>query len=90
MTVSSPKGAFYLVADLPVDDAERFAIFMLRDFSLNGETVMVSPCENFYMTAGLGRTQVRIAYVLNEEDLRHAARCLKAGLAAYRSSVLGL
>ena len=90
VTVSSPKGAFYLVADLPVDDAERFAIFMLRDFSLNGETVMVSPCENFYMTAGLGRTQVRIAYVLNEEDLRHAARCLKAGLAAYRSSVLGL
>lgn len=90
VTVSSPKGAFYLVADLPVDDAERFAIFMLRDFSLDGETVMVSPCENFYMTAGLGRTQVRIAYVLNEEDLRRAAACLKAGLTAYRTTVLGV
>ncbi len=86
VVVSSPKGAFYLVAELPVDDAERFAIFMLKDFSLNGKTVMVSPCENFYITAGLGKNQVRIAYVLNEADLRSAAECLRAGLDAYRSA----
>jgi aspartate aminotransferase len=83
---SSPKGAFYLVAELPVEDAEDFAIFMLREFDLDGKTVMVAPCENFYMTAGIGRRQVRIAYVLNEDDLREAVACLKAGLDAYRAS----
>lgn len=85
VSVSSPKGAFYLVAELPVDDAEAFAIFMLRDFNLNGETVMVSPCENFYLTEGMGRRQVRIAYVLNTEELARAVSCLKAGLEAYQA-----
>jgi aspartate aminotransferase len=83
-----PKGAFYLVAELPVDDAEKFATFMLRDFSLDGETVMVAPCEDFYVTKGIGRKQVRLAYVINPEALRHALRCLEAGLAAYRKQVM--
>lgn len=81
---SSPNGAFYLVAKLPVEDAEDFAIFMLRDYDLNGETVMLAPAEGFYETKDLGRNQVRIAYVLNPEDLEKACRCLKAGLKAYR------
>ncbi len=88
VTVSTPKGAFYLVAELPVDDAEAFAIFMLRDFSLDGETVMVAPCENFYMSEGMGRRQVRIAYVLNTDDLARSLSCLKAGLEAYKDKLL--
>ena len=81
---SSPNGAFYLVAKLPVEDAEDFALFMLREFNLNGETVMVAPAEGFYESKDLGRDQVRIAYVLKSEDLEKACACLKAGLAAYR------
>lgn len=80
----SPKGAFYLVAELPVDDAEKFAIFMLRDFSLNNETVMFAPAEDFYVTKGIGRRQARFAYVLNTTDLGHAVECLRAGLKTYR------
>ncbi len=86
---SSPKGAFYLVAELPVDDAESFATFMLRDFNLNGETVMVAPCEDFYVTKGIGHKQVRIAYVLNTQDLERAVACIDAGLKAYRTQVMG-
>jgi len=81
---SSPNGAFYLVAKLPVENAEDFAIFMLRDFNLNGETVMVAPAEGFYESKDLGMNQVRIAYVLNPADLEKACRCLKEGLKAYR------
>lgn len=83
-----PKGAFYLVAELPVDDAEKFATFMLRDFELDGETVMVAPCEGFYVTPGMGRKQVRLAYVINPHDLRQALKCLDAGLKAYRKGVM--
>lgn len=78
-----PKGAFYLVAELPVEDATDFARFMLEDFSFNGETTMVAPAEGFYRTPGLGKNQVRIAYVLNENDIRRAIRCLAEGLKAY-------
>ena len=87
---SLPKGAFYFVADLPVDDAERFALFMLRDFSYEGNTVMFAPAEDFYVTKGLGRNQARFAYVLNENELVMAAKCLEAGLKAYRRTVMGL
>lgn len=87
---SCPKGAFYMVAELPVDDAEHFALFMLQDFNLNNETVMVAPCEDFYVTKGLGHKQVRIAYVLNTDDLEHAVACIEAGLKAYRKQVMGL
>ncbi len=85
VTCSEPKGAFYLVARLPVENAEDFAIFLLRDFNLNGETVMVAPAEGFYVTPGLGRNEIRIAYVLNTVDLERAMRCLKAALENYQS-----
>ena len=80
---SRPNGAFYLIAQLPVEDAEDFAIFMLRDFNYNGETVMMAPAEGFYESKDMGRDQVRIAYVLNTEDLGKACTCLKEGLKAY-------
>ncbi|MBR1583657.1 MAG: pyridoxal phosphate-dependent aminotransferase [Spirochaetales bacterium] len=82
---SRPNGAFYLIARLPVEDAEDFSIFMLRDFSYNGETVMLAPAEGFYESKDLGRDQVRIAYVLNTDDLEKACICLKEGLKAYNN-----
>jgi aspartate aminotransferase len=81
-----PNGAFYVVAKLPVDDAEEFAIFLLDRFSDNNETVMVAPADGFYATPGKGRDEVRIAYVLNCEELDRAMRLLAAGLRAYRES----
>jgi aspartate aminotransferase len=78
-----PKGAFYLVAELPVDDAEKFAIFLLNDFSYEKETVMIAPAEDFYVTNGIGKKQARIAYVLNTHDLGRALICLEKGLEAY-------
>jgi aspartate aminotransferase len=78
-----PKGAFYVVAKLPVDDAEKFVIWMLQEFHVNKETVMMAPAEGFYATPGLGRDEVRLAYVLKKEDLAKAMDILKAGLEAY-------
>lgn len=78
-----PKGAFYLIAGLPVDDAERFAIFMLNDFNLDNETVMLSPGNGFYATPGMGKSEVRIAYVLKREQLIQAVEIIDAGLKAY-------
>jgi aspartate aminotransferase len=83
VTVRKPEGAFYLCAKLPIDDAERFAIFMLRDFAVDGETVMVAPADGFYATAGLGRDEVRIAYVLEETKLVRAMEIFCAALPAY-------
>jgi aspartate aminotransferase len=79
-----PEGAFYFVARLPVDDAEEFARFLLADFAHQGTTVMVAPAAGFYATPGLGRDEVRIAYVLKRADLERAVEALAAGLAAYR------
>ncbi len=79
----TPRGAFYTIARLPVDDAERFAVFMLEDFDLDGETVMVAPAAGFYATPGLGRDEVRIAYVLNTDDIARSMKVLRAGLEAY-------
>lgn len=81
----TPTGAFYLITDLPVADAEDFCIFMLRDFDLAGETVMMAPAEGFYATPGLGRNQVRIAYVLERDKLARSLEILRAGLDAYRA-----
>lgn len=81
--VHRPEGAFYLCCRLPVDDAERFARFLLRDFSVDGETVMVAPADGFYATPGLGRTEVRIAYVLDRERLARSMRILAAALEVY-------
>ena len=88
--INMPKGAFYFIADLPVDDAEKFALFMLRDFSYKGATVMFAPAEDFYWSSGLGKSQARFAYVLNEEDLLLAAECIKEGLKVYRKKVMHL
>jgi aspartate aminotransferase len=82
--VQRPEGAFYCVARLPVDDAEDFAEWLLTDFSLDGATVMIAPASGFYATPGLGSNEVRIAYVLNESDLRRALRLLAEGLRRYR------
>ena len=78
-----PKGAFYCVPKLPVDDAEKFCIFMLKDFNVDGETVMVSPAAGFYATPGLGVNEIRIAYVLNCDDLKTAMEILRKGIEAY-------
>lgn len=85
---STPKGAFYLVAELPVDDAEKFAIFMLNEFSYENETVMIAPAEDFYVTPKIGKKQARIAYVLNTSDLERALICLEKGLKAYQEKYL--
>lgn len=79
-----PEGAFYFVARLPVLDAEDFTRFLLTDFQLDGATVMVAPAQGFYASPGLGLNEVRIAYVLKEEDLRASVAILSAGLSAYR------
>ena len=78
-----PKGAFYVIAQLPIDNADRFAQWLLEDFDLNGETIMVAPAAGFYSTSNTGRNQVRIAYVLNKESLRKAINCLEAALKVY-------
>ena len=82
-----PMGAFYAAAQLPVDDTEKFAKWLLEEFSYNGETVMVAPMAGFYATPGLGRNQIRLAYVLKEEDLRHALVCLEKALETYPGRV---
>ena len=78
-----PTGAFYIVAKLPVDNAEDFVKWMLTEFKVDNETVMATPAEGFYATPGLGRDEIRLAYILKEEDLRKAAKILKEGLEAY-------
>jgi aspartate aminotransferase len=81
--VSSPKGAFYCVVELPVSDTDAFAQWLLEDYSLNNETVMVAPASGFYSTEGEGKNQVRIAYVLKKEDLIQSVKILKNALEEY-------
>ena len=83
--VAKPKGAFYCIAQLPIDDAEDFAKWLLESFHLNNETVMVAPAAGFYSTPNTGLNQVRIAYVLKEEDLKRAVEILKAALKEYKA-----
>lgn len=78
-----PEGAFYAVAKIPVDNAEKFTIFMLDEFSIDNKTTMVAPAEGFYATEGKGKDQVRIAFVLKEDDLKDAMNLLKEGLKRY-------
>ena len=80
-----PMGAFYTVASLPVDDADKFCEWCLSDFSYEGETVMMAPASGFYSTPGMGRNEVRIAYVLKKEDLQRALFVLEKALEAYNS-----
>ena len=79
----SPGGAFYTVVHLPVDDADQFAEWILRDFEYENQTVMMAPASGFYSTPGLGKQEVRIAYVLKKEDLAKAMETLEAALKAY-------
>lgn len=83
-----PTGAFYVVVKLPVQNAEDFVIWMLEDFELDGETIMLAPAEGFYATKGLGKDEVRIAYVLNTSDMERAMFILKKGLEQYSKKVL--
>ncbi|MDW8851777.1 pyridoxal phosphate-dependent aminotransferase [Flavobacterium sp. MMLR14_040] len=83
--VTKPKGAFYCIAQLPIDNSEDFAQWLLESYNLNGETVMVAPAAGFYSTPGMGLNQVRIAYVLNKKDLVTAVNILKEALLAYNN-----
>ncbi len=79
-----PEGAFYVVVKLPVDNADKFCRWLLETFSHQGETVMLAPAEGFYATKGLGKQEVRIAYVLNTEHIDRAMDCLEAALKQYK------
>lgn len=83
-----PKGAFYLMAKLPVDDTDKFQTWLLEEFQDNGETVMFAPGEGFYGTPGKGRDEVRLAYILKQADLRRAMEVLAHGIEAYNSRKL--
>jgi aspartate aminotransferase len=85
VTVAKPNGAFYCIVELPVEDSDVFAQWLLEDFRLNNETIMVAPAAGFYSTEGHGKNQVRIAYVLNKEDLRTSVAILKAALTLYNA-----
>lgn len=79
-----PSGAFYIIAKLPIDDAEDFVKWMLEEFSVDDATVMLAPAAGFYATPGLGKDEVRIAYILNEDSLKKAMTIFRAGLEKYR------
>ncbi len=83
-----PMGAFYTVAKLPVDDAEKFCAWCLTDFEYEGATVMLAPAAGFYTTPGAGRDQVRLAYVLKKEDLTHALEVLKKAIEVYPGTTI--
>ena len=83
--VAKPKGAFYCIAELPVNNTDDFAQWLLENFSLNNETIMVAPAAGFYSSDGLGKNQVRIAYVLKEEDLKAAINILREALKEYNA-----
>jgi aspartate aminotransferase len=79
----SPKGAFYTVVKLPIDDSDVFSQWLLENFEYKNQTVMLAPATGFYATPGLGKNEVRIAYVLKIDDLRNAMETLEAALKVY-------
>jgi len=79
----NPGGAFYVVAKLPIDNADKFCQWILEEFSYNNETVMMAPATGFYSTEGAGTNEVRLAYVLNQNDLKNALICLEKALEVY-------
>jgi aspartate aminotransferase len=81
-----PEGAFYFIAQLPIDDSDAFASYLLSDFERDKKTVMVAPAPGFYATPGLGKDEVRIAYVLKSDDLRDAVRLLGEAIPAFRAA----
>lgn len=84
----NPGGAFYAIARLPIDDADKFCQWILESFSYEQQTVMLSPATGFYATPGLGKNEVRLAYVLNKEDIRKAMICLSRALEVYPGKTL--
>ena len=82
--IARPQGAFYCIAELPIKDADHFAQWLLEDFNMDNETVMVAPAAGFYATEGLGKNQIRIAYVLDKESLKRAVQILKEALKSYK------
>lgn len=86
--VHKPEGAFYTIARLPVKNAEDFASFLLKDFSHEGATTFVAPAAGFYMEEGRGVNKIRIAYVLNCEDIRRAVQIIQVGLEAYPGKII--
>lgn len=82
--VARPQGAFYCIVELPIEDADRFAQWLLEEFRVNNETVMVAPAAGFYATEGLGLNQIRIAYVLDQDSLRRAVHILGEALKSYK------
>ena len=80
---SHPYGAFYTVVELPIDDDEKFCSWILTDFDYQGETVMFAPGSGFYVTPGAGKKQIRIAYVVKQEKLKRAMKCLAEALKVY-------
>ena len=83
----NPGGAFYAVAQLPIDDSDKFCQWLLEDFNFEGQTVMLAPATGFYSTKGRGKDEVRISYVLNVNDLKASMRCLEEGLKVYPGKV---
>ena len=83
----TPGGAFYAIARLPIDDADVFCQWLLESFNYNNETVMLAPATGFYSTPGLGKNEVRIAYVLNKTDINKAMDCLREALKVYPGRV---
>ena len=82
---SEPKGAFYVMAKLPVDDAEKFQLFMLEEFDDNGDTLMFTPAESFYKTPHTGVNEIRMAYVINQDALKRSMELLAKGIEAYNN-----
>jgi aspartate aminotransferase len=80
-----PKGAFYCIAELPIDDSDDFCQWILEKFEFNNQTVMMAPATGFYATPGKGKNQVRLAYVLNQDALRNALVVLENALVAYKN-----
>ena len=87
VTCPSPGGAFYAIAKLPVKDSEKFCQWLLEEFDYENQTVMLAPAAGFYATSGLGKQEVRLAYVLNEESLQNALTCLSEALKVYPEKI---
>lgn len=85
MTAITPEGAFYIIPKLPIKNSDDFARYLLEKFSDKKETVMVAPATGFYASSGLGKDEIRIAYVLEEKKLERAIELLGLALKAYKS-----
>jgi len=81
-----PQGAFYIIVRLPIENSEDFVKWMLTDFNFNNKTVMVTPAQDFYLTTGFGKNEIRIAYVLKEKDIKEAMEIFRRELEEYIKS----